>query len=49
MITGLHWLEWKGVSQWYYFNPRTGAMQTGDIMLTLSFGKSGKLTGESKV
>lgn len=49
MITGLHWLEWKGVSQWYYFSPRTGAMQTGDIMLTLNFGKSGKLTGEAKV
>lgn len=49
MITGLHWLEWRGVSQWYYFSPRTGAMQTGDVMLTLNFGKSGKLTGEAKV
>ena len=49
MVTGLKWLEWKGVSQWYYFSPRTGAMQTGDIMLTLNFGKSGKLTGEAKV
>jgi len=49
MVTGLQWLEWKGVSQWYYFSPRTGAMQTGDVMLTLNFGKSGKLTGEAKV
>lgn len=49
MVTGLQWLQWRGVSQWYYFSPRTGAMQTGDIMLTLNFGKSGKLTGESKV
>ncbi len=49
MITGLHWLEWKGVSQWYYFNERTGAMVVGDVMLNLTFGKSGKLTGEAKV
>lgn len=42
MTTGLLWLEWKGYYGYYYFDPSTGAMQTGDFRVT--FGKSGKLT-----
>ena len=47
MVTGLHWLEWKGVSQWYYFKTSGAMAKDENIMMTLHFGKSGKLTGES--
>ena len=47
MTTGLLWLEWKGKFGYYYFDPVTGAMQTGGFLM--NFNKSGRLTEVKRI
>lgn len=47
-VKGTHRLLWKGKEGTYYFDPETCVMQTGEIIMTLTFDASGALIGGAK-
>ena len=47
-VKGTHRLLWKGKEGTYYFDPESFAMQTGEIIMTLTFDASGALIGGVK-
>lgn len=48
-VKGLQKLSWNGAESFYYFDPATCIMQTGEINMQLTFDGSGALIGGQKL